>query len=117
MAKWSGKVGFMQTDRMAPGVHGETIVVRKYRGDVMKETSAWKQIGSQMNPDLTINNRISIVADPYANYNYSTIRWVSWMGQKWKVTSVEVQRPRLILSIGGVYTDETNPEEDEDDYG
>lgn len=115
MAKWSGKVGFMETDKAAPGVHRETIVTRKYFGDVIRETSAWKQISTQLNPDLTVNNRISIVADPYANYHYSTIRWVEWMGQKWKVTSVEVQRPRLILSISGLYVDETDPEED--DYG
>jgi hypothetical protein len=29
--------------------------------------------------------------------------YVEFMGTKWKITNVEVQYPRLILSVGGVY--------------
>lgn len=115
MAKWAGQIGFMTTKSIQPGVHAESIETRYYFGDVMRDTSAWKQISSQMNPDLAVNNRISIVSDPYANHHYSEIRWVSWNGHKWKVTGVEVQYPRLILSISGLYIEEESLEED--DYG
>jgi hypothetical protein len=31
------------------------------------------------------------------------MRYVEWAGVRWDVTDVEVQRPRLILRLGGVY--------------
>ena len=33
------------------------------------------------------------------------MRYVEFMGAKWKISSVEVQYPRLILTVGGVYND------------
>jgi hypothetical protein len=31
------------------------------------------------------------------------MRYVEFMGTKWKITNIEVQYPRLTLSIGGEY--------------
>ena len=66
-----------------------------------------------MNSDITIANEISISADPYANGNFHAMRYITFMGSKWRIESVEVQYPRLILSIGGIYNGETA--EDSDD--
>jgi hypothetical protein len=65
-------------------------------------SSQW-QAGENLNDNMNINNRISILADPFAYQNFHTIKYINWMGAKWKVGSVEVQSPRLILAIGGVY--------------
>ena len=59
--------------------------------------------GSGLNDDLVLNNQLSIVADAYANQHFFAIRYVRWMGALWKITNVEVQRPRLLLTVGGVY--------------
>ena len=67
-------------------------------------TSGWQQ-GENLNDDLVVNNIISIVADPFANENIHTMKFVRWMGVAWKITNVEIQRPRLILTLGGVYTE------------
>ena len=75
---------------------------RDYRGDVLRNTRKWEN-GEHLNDDLNVNNQISIVADAYANENFFAMRYISWMGAYWKITNVEVQRPRLILTIGGVY--------------
>ena len=45
----------------------------------------------------------SIIADPFAYQNFHAMRYIEWMGAKWKITKVNVQSPRLILSVGGVY--------------
>lgn len=37
---------------------------------------------------------------------FHTMKYVVWMGASWKITSIEVQRPRLLLTIGGVYNGE-----------
>ena len=59
----------------------------------------------KLNDDVNISNEISIVADPFAYQNFHAMRYVEFMGAKWKISSVEVQYPRLILTVGGVYND------------
>lgn len=88
-----------------PGVWIDTIVERPYFGDVLQNRSRWNP-GMSANDDMAIENRISIVADPYAYQNFSQIKYVKWMGQVWKVTAIEVERPRLILTIGEVWNGE-----------
>lgn len=102
MAKFSGIIGFSYTKETAPDVWEEEIVEKKYLGDVTRNFSQRKS-SSNLNDDIDISNAISIVADPYANQNLHAIRYVVFMGVKWKVTNIEVQYPRLLLSIGGVY--------------
>lgn len=102
MAKFYGAVGYGDSHETAPGVWKPVITERKYPGDVLKISKRW-QAGENLNDDLTVNNEISIVADPFAYQNFQKMRYIVWMGAYWKVTKVEVQRPRLILTIGGVY--------------
>lgn len=103
--KFYGIVGFIETTETAPGVWEEAITKRNYYGDVHRNMRRWDSSGNQ-NDNLNINNEISIVADPYAIQNFHAIRYVEWMGTPWKVSSIDVQYPRLILSIGGVYNGE-----------
>ena len=66
-------------------------------------TSIIIPIANVINDDININNSISIVADPYAYENFHNMRYAILEGVKWKITNVEINRPRLILTIGGVY--------------
>ena len=59
-----------------------------------------------INDTIYVNNQTSIVADPFAFAHFFAMRYVEWMGAYWNVQSVEVQSPRLIISIGGVYNGE-----------
>ena len=102
MAKWFGKVGFAVTEETEPGIWEETITENKYYGDV--KSNRWKRQNSgEVNDDITISQIISIVADPFAYKNCSSIIYVEYMGSKWKVSDVEPAFPRLELTIGGVY--------------
>ena len=103
MAKFSGPIGFaIEDDESIPGVFKDKIIERKYYGDVIRVSSKM-QNGENLNDNLALDNKLSIVADPFANEHFYSMRYVSWMGALWKISSVEVQRPRLILTIGGVY--------------
>lgn len=102
MAKFYGTIGYAVTEETRPGVWVEKITERNYSGDVIRDTRRYNP-GEGLNDDLTINNQLSIVADPFAEQNLFSMRYVNWMGACWKVTNVEVRRPRLILTIGGVY--------------
>lgn len=102
MTKWYGKIGFESTVEDTPGVWVEKIEERPYFGDVLRNFRRW-QNGEYLNDDLNVSNQISVVADPFAYQNFHSIRYVEFMGARWKVSSVEVQYPRLILEVGGVY--------------
>lgn len=104
MAKFYGPVGFTDTVETAPDVWRPKIVERNYFGDVIRSYPRW-QTAQQVNDNVSVNNRISIVADPYAISHFGAIRYVTWHGVKWKVTGVEVQRPRLLLDLGELYND------------
>lgn len=104
MNKFYGKIGFSQTRETTPGVWTEDIVERFYFGDFVRRSSRWQTAG-KVNDDITISNQLSIFSDPYAYDNCSRMRWVEFMGCKWKVESVEIQYPRLTISFGGVYNE------------
>ena len=105
MAKWYGEIGFAETVETTPGVWVEKITKRNYYGDLIRN-SRRLQTTSQLNDNINISNQISIIADPYANQNFHSIRYAEIMGAKWKITDIEVQHPRLILTAGGVYNGE-----------
>ena len=102
MAKWFGVIGYAETVETKPGVWKEQITKREYFGDLTRNTRRL-QSTDQLNDDISISNEISIVSDPYANENFHSMRYAEFMGTKWKITSVEVQYPRLILTLGGVW--------------
>lgn len=106
MAKWYGIVGYVELAETTPGVWTEQITEHKYSGDVTRNASRWATSSNSINDDLTLNNQISIVADPFARKNFHLMRYVEFMDTKWKISSVDVQYPRLILTIGGVYNGE-----------
>lgn len=102
MAKYYGKIGFAESVESAPGVHVEKIVERNYYGELV-QNSRRLQSANQLNDNINISNEISIVADPYADKNFHMMRYIEFMGTKWKISNVEVQPPRLILTAGGVW--------------
>lgn len=103
MAKYHGKIGFVQTKQIRPGVTVEVADERVYNGDILRSQKRWEQSSNQLNENLTLSNQFSIVADPYAYDNFFAIRYIWYMGAKWKVTNAEIARPRLLLTVGGVY--------------
>lgn len=105
MAKFYGIIGFVVTveDSDNPGVWEEKTVEKKYSGDLNKVTRRLQTTSNSVNDSITISNELSIVADPYANQNMYAMRYAVFNGIKWKIESVNVEYPRLILSMGGVY--------------
>ena len=107
MAKFYGAIGYVETVETSPGVWEEQITERNYYGELVRNTSRF-QVSDQINDNVNIANEISIIADPFATQNFHAMRYVEFMGAKWKITNVEVRYPRLILTIGGVYNGDKN---------
>ena len=104
MAKFYGAVGFIfdTESSSVPDVVVEEATERYYKGDLLRNNRRLDN-GVGLNDDVKITNRISIVSDPYATSHIFAIRYVKWMGAYWKVAEVEVESPRIILTLGGVY--------------
>lgn len=102
MAKFYGIIGYAETVETKPGVWEEVVVKRPYYGDVVRNNRKL-QTSEQLNDNINVNNQFSIVSDPYATQHFYSMKYIEYMGVKWKVTEVEVQYPRLILTVGGIY--------------
>lgn len=108
MTRFHGKVGFVKAVETAPGVWTPTEVAKPYFGDVNREGYRWDS-GKSLNDQPVVTNYISIVADKFAYENLGSMRWVEWLGQRWKINSAEVARPRITITIGGLWNG-TDPE-------
>jgi hypothetical protein len=102
MARFHGEVGYGASVEKAAGVWEDEITERSYFGDIVRNARSLRE-GEKVNNDLSVTNSVSIVADAYANEHFHAIRYVRWSGTLWEVTEVEVQSPRLLLRLGGVY--------------
>ena len=103
MAKFYGRVGYGISTLTRPGVWEEVITDKLYSGDVLRNSRKLVIASGTLNDNVNMSNEISIIADPFANENFQSIRYIEYMSTLWKVLSVEVQYPRLILEMGGVY--------------
>jgi hypothetical protein len=110
--RFYGAIGFAdEIAEVSPGVWKEIMAEFNYFGDVVRdfrrlEAPTVIPTGTQ-NDDISLGNSFSILADPYAVENMNRMRYVNWQGSNWTVTGVEVRRPRLILTIGGLWNGDT----------
>ena len=102
MNRWYGKVGYIETIEIEPGIWEEKETVRSYYGELVRNSSKFR-VSGDVNDDKDVSVELSIVADPYSSLHFHAIRYVEFGGTKWKVNTVEPKRPRLILSLGGEY--------------
>lgn len=102
--KFAGDVGFWLTNvETKPGIWGNKMVEKHYTGDITRAYNKWDSRSDSTNDELSLNNQISILGDLFAQENWPSIKYVLWKGIKWKVKTVQINFPRLILEIGGVY--------------
>ena len=104
MMRWFGNVGYSEVVETTPGVWTPQDTVREYYGDVNRNTTRWSRNPDSTNDNLSVNTQISIVADSFAVDKFYSIKWIEFMGTKWRVENVDpTQPPRLLLTLGGVW--------------
>lgn len=102
MTKYAGLVGYVTQEEKVPGVWSSIPDSKLMKGDFIRQSSS-SQNDDKVNSDITLNHRVSLIGDAYAFGNYYNIKWIEIDGTKWEVPSVEVQRPRIIVSVGGLW--------------
>lgn len=88
-----------------PGVMVDKPTVRTVKGNVKKNFYRWKNNPNQSTLDAeNVSHIIEIVADPYAINHFGSMRYIEWLGQKWKIESVDASSlPQLTIYVGGLY--------------
>lgn len=102
MARFHGLIGFGKQVETAPGVNEDVITELPYFGDVVRNSRNFDG-GDKVNSDISLGNSISILADEYARGHFFAMKYIHWAGVLWIIDDVEVQHPRLVLRLGGVY--------------
>ena len=102
MAKFYGAIGYAIPVETKPGVWKDQITEKSYRGDFVLNQQRWQQ-SEKVNDDLHLDNSISVIADVFAYSNLGFMKYVVMGGKKWKITSLAINRPRIVLQIGGLY--------------
>ena len=103
MAKCFGKIVYLIEEETSPGIWKPSEKSRDFYGDLISNGRRRTSNESSINDDIVMSNSISIIADPFAIENCARIAYVMFRGNAWKVTSVDIQYPRLILTLGGTY--------------
>lgn len=109
--RFYGAVGYASHSvESAPGVWIETMTEVNYYGTVTRNSrrlEAPSQVPPVTNSGIALDNIFSIVGDEQAYGNYTKMRYVRWDGVAWAITNVQVNRPRLILTVGGQWVGNT----------
>lgn len=107
MNRWYGKIGFAEQVETAQSVWTEQITERVYRGDVLRNTRRLQDQHEKIGYDISISNQISVIGDAYIRDNFINMRWIEFMGAKWKATEVDAsQAPRLIITLGELWNED-----------
>jgi hypothetical protein len=103
MAKTVARVSYCIPTEIEPGVWDDQVIAVDYPADITRLNSRWSTNTDSTNDNVSLNSQISFVADAFAIVNFALIKHVNVYGVEWKVTNVEVQHPRIMLTLGGVY--------------
>ena len=107
--RYYGKVGFVKTVEKALGVWEPEVTEKTYYGDVLENHRRWSS-SDKVTDDLFIDNKISIIADDFAYSNLGCMQYIEFSGALWKISKAELARPRIIITLGGVYNGESAPD-------
>lgn len=105
--KFAGMLGFVKTVQNPndDSLYTTETTEKKVYGEVLRDMRN-NEKNTQVNDNFTISNQFSIVANNFCYHNFQYIKYLTYLGVKWRVTSVEtLHRPRLIISVNGVYND------------
>lgn len=105
MARYFGHIGFATQIETSPGIWTDIIEQRPYKGDVIRNGRRYDS-GESINDNFTITNTFSIISDAFLYSHIPAMRYIEYLGSKFKITSVDIDRPRVTISVGGVYVPE-----------
>lgn len=102
MNQFVGVIGYANQVETSPGIWRDQISEISVRGTILKNIRRWNEQESATD-NLTLQSRFSVIAPPKLVATAATMRYITVDGHSWEVTSFEIEHPRIVISIGGIY--------------
>ena len=113
MAKFRALIGYCIPTEVEKGVWQDVIVEHYHRGDILQDYDRWDS-SKEVNDDLNISNRFSIVADSFIKAHRDQMKYIVIDHTRWKIHSLDLtNRPRIVFTVSGVYNGPEVEAEDE----
>lgn len=103
--RYSGKIGYAVETEVSPGLFEDVIVERDRLGKVEQRTEKLDTLESAL-PQYRNTTSISVLVPP-EDARLDDIRYVTYKGYRWTVSSIVHQPPRVTLFIGDRYNGPT----------
>lgn len=104
--RYSGKIGYATKVETAPGVWEDVITEREHVGEVIQRTERLDQANSVI-PSYRTTTSFSVLSDGVLKERYSDVRYISWKGIRWSVSSVIHKFPRMEMFVAEEYNGPT----------
>jgi hypothetical protein len=103
MARYWGVIGINRGPvQTSPGILTPKIEEVQVSGEMRQERLNWPQAG--MREGLSARHVLSVITPEDSDIDFTEAVYISWQGRKWSVTSIQYKRPRVELSLGGIYS-------------
>lgn len=103
MARFAGIVGMKEDPiETSPGIFEVVVTEKKVSGEIIYKPVRWTS-GELSQDGVTVNHSLSILADASSLEDFSKAAYVEWQGVRWTVTAIDYRRPRIFLTLGGIY--------------
>lgn len=102
MSRYRGSIGINRGSvEGAPGVYSVVVDEIEVSGEIRNIGARWQNAG--MRDSLAARHVLSIVTPEYSDIDFTEVVYIVWKGKKWSVISIEYKRPRIELTLGGLY--------------
>lgn len=103
MTRYRGLIGInkgvIQTD--SPGIVRPDIQEVEVSGDMYTTRVSWQYGGARER--ISLQNVLSIITPETSDVDFNEVVYVEWQNRKWSVTAIQYKRPRVELTMGGLY--------------
>ena len=104
MSRFRGPIGINRGyTQTAPGVSENRIEEVTVMGEIRSAKARWSQ--QSMNDTVSLRHVLSVVTPEDSDIDFNAVVYVVWKGAKWAVTAIQYMRPRIELTLGGMYND------------
>jgi len=102
MSRFWGSIGISRGPvETAPGVFKQNIEEVSVTGEMRQLHLRWPQAG--MREGLSAKHVLSVVTPEDSVIDFTEVVYIVWQSRKWSVTSIQYKRPRVELTLGGLY--------------
>ncbi len=102
MTRFRGSIGINRGSvETSPGIFEPSIEELEVTGEMRNPSARWP--AHQQGGSVSARHALSIVTPEDSIVDYTEVVYVIWQSQKWSVVSIQYKRPRIELTLGGLY--------------